>query len=522
MAINLLESFRKLLAGKPETNKTPEVAVLNKVTAVFGQLPNPDSILRKAGKDISVYRELLGDDEVWSAVQSFKSGVKSLEWELYGTETNQARKDEIQALFDSWKIDTLISQILNARLFGFQPLEITWQTQNGKWWPVNIQEKPIEWFTFNTQGKLCLKPQFRADGGKDPLEVPYLAFIVPQHEATYANPWGEAILSRVFWAVAFKKGGVKFWVTFMEKYGMPWVTGKMPRGAQISDQNELLTKLDAMVQDAVAVIPDDSSIEIHQTGSSTNSGDLHPNFINFFIGQINKVILSQTLTGNSGNGNGSYALGKVHGEIREDVVDVGKRMVEEVFNTLIGWIYQFNYGIPAALKFRLFEEEDVDKTLAERDEVLTRTGVTFKKSYFVKTYGLDEEDFEVNPQVDNSEFSHKPNCSCGCQKVASQNQASQSLASFADQSQTRMDADSIQEALDQIGQTTNLQPLLNATLRPVLAAFENLSETTTPDELFEQLAQSYPDLSTQALEDSLTKAIFLADILGRLTDKAEQ
>lgn len=514
MAINILESFRKLLAGKPESKTTPEVAVMNKVAALFGQLPNPDPVLRKAGKDITVYRELLGDDEVWAAVQSFKSGVKSLEWELYGNETDTTRKEEIQALFDSYKMDTLISQILNARLFGFQPLEITWQTQNGKWWPIKIQEKPIEWFTFNKQAKLCLKPQYRADGGKEPLEVPKLAFITAQHEATYANPWGEAILSRVFWAVAFKKGGTKFWVTFMEKYGIPWVTGKMPRGAQISEQEELLAKLDAMVQDAVAVIPDDASVEIHHITNSSASGDLHSNFINFFIGQINKVILSQTLTGTSGNGQGSYALGRVHGEIREDVVDVGKRLVEEVLNTVIGWIYRFNYGIPAQLKFRLYQEEDVDKALAERDEVLTRTGVQFKKSYYVKTYGLNEDDFEINSQANNSEFSHKEPCRCGCQK--------QAISTFSDQSQTPMDADAIQQALDQISQNTTLQPLLNASLKPILAIFEQLEETTTPEELFEQLANLYPDMSTQALEDSLTKAIFLADILGRLTDKAEQ
>jgi len=518
MAINLLESFKRLISGKTDTKTTPDVAVLSKVTALFGQLPNPDPVLKKAGKDISVYRELLGDDEVWSAVQSFKSGVKSLNWELFGEETDQQRKDEIQVLFNSYKIDSVISQILNARLFGFQPLEITWHTENGRWWPSAIREKPIEWFTFNNQGNLCLKPQYRADGGTGMLELPPLAFITAQHEATYANPWGESILSRVFWSVAFKKGGVKFWATFMEKYGMPWVTGKLPRGSQIESQNELLTKLDAMVQDAVAVIPDDSSIEIHQTGSSTGSGDLHPNFINFFIAQINKVILSQTLTGTSGNGSGSYALGKVHSEVREDVVSVGKRLVEEVFNTLLQWIYKFNYGTDAQLKFRLFEEEDVDKTLAERDEVLTRTGVKFRKSYYVKNYGLDEADFEINSQVDNPDFSHKQSCACGCQKVASQK-----MASFADQTETRMNADSVQEAIDRIGLNTNLQPLLNPALKPILALFNDLPDSEeNPEALLQKLAETYPEMSTAQLEDSLTKAIFLADILGRLTDKEEQ
>lgn len=33
-----------------------------------------------------------------------------------------------------------------------------------------------------------------------------------------------------FWPVAFKKGGMKFWLRFAEKFGSPWVIGKHPRG----------------------------------------------------------------------------------------------------------------------------------------------------------------------------------------------------------------------------------------------------------------------------------------------------
>ena len=45
-------------------------------------LPDPDIVLRKQGKDVRVYKELLCDPHVFACVQSRKSGVLSLEWEI--------------------------------------------------------------------------------------------------------------------------------------------------------------------------------------------------------------------------------------------------------------------------------------------------------------------------------------------------------------------------------------------------------------------------------------------------------
>ena len=45
-------------------------------------LPDPDIVLRKQGKDMKVYRELLCDPHVFACIQSRKAGVLSLEWEI--------------------------------------------------------------------------------------------------------------------------------------------------------------------------------------------------------------------------------------------------------------------------------------------------------------------------------------------------------------------------------------------------------------------------------------------------------
>ena len=43
-------------------------------------LPDPDIVLRKQGKDIRIYKELLCDPHVFACVQSRKAGVLALDW----------------------------------------------------------------------------------------------------------------------------------------------------------------------------------------------------------------------------------------------------------------------------------------------------------------------------------------------------------------------------------------------------------------------------------------------------------
>src|SRR5690606_35806570 len=103
------------------------------------------------------------------------------------------------------------------------------------------------------------------------------------------------VLSRCFWPVSFKRGGMRMFAVFLEKYGMPFVFGKLPRGAKPEDHDDLLAKLSNMVQDAVATGPDDSSIDIIES-KATNPGDLHEKFLQRCDNAITKAILGNALS----------------------------------------------------------------------------------------------------------------------------------------------------------------------------------------------------------------------------------
>ncbi|HVO75856.1 MAG TPA: DUF935 family protein [Ignavibacteriaceae bacterium] len=95
--------------------------------------------------------------------------------------------------------------------------------------PVDIIGKPQEWFIFTKENELRLRKYVNGSYIFEESEkLPEYKFILTQYQPTYINPYGEKVLSRVYWLVTFKRRGVEFWQLMMEKYGMPYLIGKYP------------------------------------------------------------------------------------------------------------------------------------------------------------------------------------------------------------------------------------------------------------------------------------------------------
>lgn len=446
-------------------------------------LPDPDLVLRKQGKDMRVYNELLYDPHVFACVQSRKAGVLSLDWDINRGVDKDKNTQELENLLKNLNIHEIISNILDATLFGFQPLEIIWKKdKKGLILPQKILAKPPEWFCFDDDNNL----KFRTKENYYGEDLPNKKFLLAQNNPSYNNPYGERILSRVFWNVTFKKGGMKFWVIFTEKYGMPHLIGKHPRGASKAETDSLADMLEEMVQDAIAVIPDDSSVEIQEANKSS-SADIYEKLIDKMNSEISKAILGQTLTTEMGN-TGSYAAANTHMEVRKNIIDSDKKLVESVINQLIQWIYEINFSNSEIPVFELYEPEDVDWDLAQRDKLLSETGVKFTKDYFIKNYGLEDEDFDIREDiypVQNSNFNE-----------------------FKEETEI-IGQKQIEELFEFISET-DLSNQAQAMLSPLITLLEKCDSF---EEAYELLTDK--NIKSKKLEDSLQKALFLCELQGR-------
>jgi len=377
----------------------------------FDVLPNPDKILRDANQTIEEYSKFKYDAHVYACIQSRKSAVLSLEWQINQDGEESGVSKFINDLFSHFDMRKIISEMLDAPLYGYKPLEIYWMVEDGYIVPRDIVGKPPHWFAFDSFNLL----RFRTLSTPTGTLVPPKKFLLLSNEATYDNPYGEAVLSKCFYPVIFKKGGMKLWATFTEKYGMPYLHGKLLTGSTAKDFNDLLVNLMALRQDGVLVTEEETSIEIKEA-TKTSSQEIYKQLLHFCNAEISKAILSQTLTTEQGE-TGSYAMSQTHLQVRGDVVEADKKLVESGFNKLIEWIVDMNFENPVEYpKFEMYEQEDVDKALAERDAILVpvlqQSGKKLSTSYLISAYNLKDTDLEDAPVVQAappafSEFSDK-------------------------------------------------------------------------------------------------------------------
>ena len=476
---------------------TGEIATRNRAIDFYSigmYLPDPDPVLRREGKDIRVYRALLSDAHVSACLMSRKAGVLSLNWGIDRGKAKSRVSKVIEGVFSTFKMRNIITQILNAPLYGYQPLEVIWVKQGDYILPAQVIAKPPEWFVFSTTDNSLL---FRSKQNFMGEAIPDKKFLLPQYNPEYNNPYGDRILSKCFWPVAFKKGGFKFWVVFTEKYGGAWLVGKYPRGLSQDAQSEFLQKLDAMVNDAVAVIPDDSNVEIHEAAGKGASAEIYSKLIDVCNAEISKATLGQTLTTEIGATGGAYAASQTHMTVRDEVVDADRNIVEQTFNQLIDWTCELNFADSERPVFSMWADEDVNKEQADRDKTLTDAGVKFTKQYFMKAYGFEDEDIEEVGAPKSQTAPAPPSFS--------EADPGAPFHAFPDQK-------AIDDAVNSIS-PEEMQAQMNGVLKPII---DMINAGTDYNTILEKLTEAYPNMDTDAIQDMLTRAIFVSELWGRL------
>lgn len=351
--------------------------------SIIDALPNPDTVLRKTGSTYSGYRDLLYDPHLWSCIQSRKSGTLASDYEIVGTNS----KNVIAALSEI-NITQLAEDILDALLYGFQPIEIYWDYLGNKIIPIKAIAKPQELFYINSSKELM----YRASGSTKGQPLPPRKFLDIRYKSSHSNPYGIALLSKCYWSIKFKNGGIRFWVNFMERYGMPLLIGKYNRGSTRTEAERLAEELATMTEDSVIVTPNDIDIAMEEP-HRYSSVRLYSEMIKLSNSEVSKAILSQTLTTEINNG--SKAAAETHYKIRDELIKSDMRLVEQGINTLIKYFLELNYGKSDDTRFQFTKNpENIDNKL-ERDLKLHRSGaITLSKEYWKKQYNYSDSDIE--------------------------------------------------------------------------------------------------------------------------------
>lgn len=362
-------------------------------------LPNPDSVLRKQGTSIQVYQNLMTDARVGSAVRRRKSAVKAMEMEIEVGSSGKRVHSEIKAIFADLDIERIIDEMLNASLYGYQPMEIEYAQVGGMLCPVDVVGKPPGWFMFDSENNL----RFRSKGNLLRGELlPERKFLLPRQSPTFDNPYGFADLSMCFWPLTFKKGGMRFWLTFAEKYGVPFLIGEVPTHATEEQREAMRDELENMVQDAVAVIDSGSKIGLVESGGKSGSVETFKALVEACNADINIALTGTNQTTEKDTNHASASAGQ---GVSEDLRDGDAAIVAAAFNQLVRWIVELNFGNVARPIVQFWDTKQLEQKRSKRDADNYAAGARFTPKYFMRVYGYQEDDLEQATQAPGTSLS---------------------------------------------------------------------------------------------------------------------
>jgi len=525
-------------------------------TGFFNYLPDPDPILRKLGQDQTVYKDLLSDDQAGPLYSRRKNLTKSLDWFVEQNDAGDAEVELCETVLttlegNGCKVKDIISQTLNPVGFGYSVFEINFHYFNsGKLLPVAAWEKPREWFLFDNENQLRFRTKDNYEGivikGKDADPKIAVKFILLQNDPTYENPYGDKALSRCFWPVTFKRGGMKFFSVFIEKYGMPYLFGKLPRGAKEAEHEDLLSKLNNMVQDAVGTGPDDSSLQLIET-AGTKSADLYDKYLQRCDNSISKAILGNALSTDIQKSGARAASETGATTIEGDIEETDRDFPVTFFNELFKRVIDLNLGTGKYPTFGVKEIDDAKTEFATTDKTISEAfnasgqKIKWTKSFLINRYNYDEEEFEIeeassqepgvggpfpNQQID-------PITGLPIAKSPDQPITDPELSALADRSLSEGWFKKLWNKLfnrnielqdpppltlaDQLADVLPeklLQFQAEGVLQPIIELAKN---STNRDEFINSLADQFPKMETQEIQDLATKVLFIAGIEGRLS-----
>jgi len=478
--------------GKRDLQLAKEVATRNVAEFVTGldYLPNPDTILKNNGGNIKVYREMI--DAHLDAVKNKRfASITSRAWTIDGSKGDQKKAKFVEEYL--WNIDlrNVISQMLEAIGFGYAVHEIVWntvQTDLGTLiLPTAIKDRKQEWFKFDSDSKLLLQTN---DGSR--REMPERKFLVTRNRPTTANPYGNAVYSRCFWPLAFKKGGLKFWMLFVEKYGMPKAIGKVPPTATEKEQQDFLKMLVGLVRDAVAVIPQTGSVELLEAGAA--NANPHKAIVDWADQAMSKAWLGETLTTEQTSSGGTQAMATVHNDVRADLALDDAAMIESSINQLIRWIYEINWPNEKEIPWmNIILPEDLQEARLNRDIKLTQLGVKFNAQYITDIYGIDEKYFEMTEvQPQGGMFAEGP------EKKGKVRSTSHEL---------RKQVNAFTEHLEDECEKVDI-------LAPIRELVENAHSL---EEVRDKLIGCYAEMPMEKIAEEMEQAFLAADLAGRFS-----
>lgn len=449
------------------------------------------------------------DSHLQSELGKRRNAILTMDWQITpppnasAAEQRDAQMIE-EILRDATWLDDCIFDATDAILKGFSCQEIEWEQGlvGGLKLIRNVHWRDPAWFMTLQQARNTLRLR---DGTADGVELAKFGWIthIAKAKTGYLSRIG--LVRTLVWPFIYRNYSARDFAEFLEIYGLPLRLGKYPEGATNTEKNTLLRAVMSIGHNAGGIIPRGMEIEFEKAADG-NAAEFMA-MIEWAEKSMSKAILGGTLTSQSDGKTSTNALGNVHNEVRQELRDADlKRLAATLTRDLVYPLYALNgksfndaRRIPR-FEFDTAESEDIN-SFGEGLGRLVDIGFKIPAQWA-------HDKMQIPVAADGEAVLSRG----ATQTEPAEPPKSAVLSAGAPVTINALHRDP-DDLIDELEPTAEeYESVIDPMLKPLVEAIR----TGGYEYAQTRLAELYQDLDDEALEQMLTRALFVSDLIGRL------
>ena len=350
-----------------------------------------NSCVNRAGlRDVEDY-----DGEVAQCLDTRLAGLLTVDYTLTGLGEDIASEHLVRLLNRDYT--TLVQGSFNALSYGLSVMERVWEFDESFLFPKTVFEKPFEWFDVSAEGRLYYDARaanYVEKKKENEVDTEY-KFLLTRNKPTFNAPLGRPLLALVYWPYKLMDASWQYRMQFLARSGQPILAGYSDDTA---DTSKALQKV---LKSATISLPKDAKAELLST---TNRGEAFETVDQTLTRKIQRIILGQTLTSDTGiGGTGSKALGDVHDTIRNIKIVADLALITPTIQNYIDAIYKINWPLLPIPQISYGVNQGLETGRANRDATLANSNqIKFTREYYIRKYGFAEDEFALIEDTPNA------------------------------------------------------------------------------------------------------------------------
>ena len=212
------------------------------------------------------------------------------------------------------------------------------------------------------------------------------------------NPYGLGLAERVYWSWHFLTFGRKYWMTALERFGMPTLDVALT-AAEWATHRDTWLQIIKDYQATGGIVRPAEAGTVALLNEQSRSFPGYEKLDETFRAAIQRAILGQTLTSEQGP-RGSQALGRVHQDVLTDRQWMLVMWVQDTLTeTLVRWLSEYRFGADHGFRLTIEFEDQAD---AAQQEVRLRAaregGIPLLKREVYEILGAEQPAADAAPE----------------------------------------------------------------------------------------------------------------------------